>query len=106
MPIWMTPRQALKRLYTALSLLPQVPDAPLDWSQPHSQRFKAAMDEDFGTPEAIAVLFRSGCRTQLNQSASHAAELKALGGVLGLLQQSPSDFLKAGKGIAEEEIAN
>lgn len=98
-------RQALKRLYTALSLLPQVPDAPLDWSQPHSQRFKAAMDEDFGTPEAIAVLFDLAAELNRTKSASHAAELKALGGVLGLLQQSPSDFLKAGKGIAEEEIA-
>jgi cysteinyl-tRNA synthetase len=48
-------RQALTRLYTALKGV--AGDAPVDWSEAHAQRFKAALDDDFGTPEAMAVLF-------------------------------------------------
>ncbi|MEY4756921.1 MAG: hypothetical protein RJA34_1819, partial [Pseudomonadota bacterium] len=49
-------RSALKRLYTALQLVPPL-DVGVDWTQDHAARFKSAMDEDFGTPEAVAVLF-------------------------------------------------
>ncbi|OGA59904.1 MAG: cysteine--tRNA ligase, partial [Betaproteobacteria bacterium RIFCSPLOWO2_12_FULL_67_28] len=49
-------RQALTRLYTALKGAPAL-GAPIDWSEPYAARFKAAMDDDFNTPEAIAVLF-------------------------------------------------
>ncbi|NCP82928.1 MAG: cysteine--tRNA ligase, partial [Rhodoferax sp.] len=76
---------ALKRLYTALSLV--APDsAAIDWSQPFAARFKAAMDDDFGTPEAVAVLF--DLATEVNRTSSNALAglLKALGGCLGLLQ--------------------
>jgi len=48
-------RAALKRLYTALSLVAPA-ELAIDWQEPHAARFKAAMDEDFGTPEAVAVL--------------------------------------------------
>ena len=47
-------KQALTRLYTALK---GRRDSTLDWDEPHARRFKAAMDDDFGTPEAVAVLF-------------------------------------------------
>jgi cysteinyl-tRNA synthetase len=73
-------------------------------------RFKEAMDDDFGTPEAVAVLFELANRA--NAGEKHLQkQLKALGGVLGLLQRDPADFL-AGKaedwilqGIAEREAA-
>ena len=54
-------RQALARLYTALNAVaPAVVD--VDWSEPSAARFKQAMDDDFDTPEAVAVLFELGRR--------------------------------------------
>ena len=89
-------RSSLKRLYTALSLV--VPDdiGAIDWSDPHAARFKAAMDEDFGTPEAVAVLFDLAGEVNRTRSARTAGLLKALGGCLGLLQGDPGTFLRQG----------
>jgi cysteinyl-tRNA synthetase len=110
---------ALTRLYTALkSLTP--PGLPLsgeersspnatvtspdkgrpggvavDWSTPHAARFKAAMDDDFNTPEAVAVLFDLASEVNRNQSDEAANQLKSLAGVLGLLQRSTQDFLQS-----------
>ncbi len=88
-------RSALKRLYTALSLVPAA-EVAIDWAQPQAARFKAAMDEDFGTPEAVAVLFELAVEVNRSQSAQTAGLLKALGACLGLLQASPQEFLQAG----------
>ncbi|WP_374639015.1 cysteine--tRNA ligase [Hydrogenophaga sp.] len=89
-------RSALKRLYTALAAVRgQVPPA-IDWSQPFAARFKAAMDEDFGTPEAVAVLFDLASEVNRTRDAALAGLLQALGGVLGLLQQDPQAYLQAG----------
>jgi cysteinyl-tRNA synthetase len=101
-------RNALKRLYTALNLV--APDAavlaqPLNWASPFAQRFKAAMDEDFGTPEAVAVLFELAGEVNKTRSGGLAALLQQLGGCLGLLQGKPQDFLQAGAGLDEAAIA-
>lgn len=88
-------RSALKRLYTALSLVAAA-DVALDWSNPYAARFKAGMDEDFGTPEAVAVLFELAAEVNRCKSPEVAGLLKALGGVLGLLQDDPQQFLQAG----------
>jgi cysteinyl-tRNA synthetase len=88
-------RGALKRLYTALSLVAPA-EAPIDWGNPFAARFKAAMDEDFGTPEAVAVLFELAAEVNRGKSAETAGLLKALGGCLGLLQGDPQAFLQAG----------
>ena len=88
-------RGALKRLYTALSLV-KPEDVSIDWSNPFAQRFQAAMNEDFGTPEAIAVLFDLAGEVNRSKSSQLAGLLKALGGVLGLLQEDPQGFLQAG----------
>ena len=61
-------RAALKRLYTALSLVAPA-EVTIDWKEPHAARFKAAMDEDFGTPEAVAVLFDLAGEVNRSQSA-------------------------------------
>jgi cysteinyl-tRNA synthetase len=84
-------RGALRRLYTALELVP-AQDVKIDWANPYAARFKAAMDEDFGTPEAVAVLFELAAEVNRNKSAEAAGLLKALGGALGLLQQDPTAF--------------
>ncbi|MFZ5523791.1 MAG: cysteine--tRNA ligase [Pseudomonadota bacterium] len=99
-------KQSLNGLYTALKSL--TPPAPLvrgeqasspdkgrpggvavDWNEPHAQRFKAAMDDDFNTPEAMAVLFELSKQVNITKSVEAATQLKALGGVLGLLQEDP-----------------
>jgi cysteinyl-tRNA synthetase len=96
-------RQALTRLYTALKAVSG--DAPVDWNEAHAVRFKAALDDDFGTPEAMAVLF--DLATAANRGdAELAIQLKALGGVLGLLQRDPQIFLQAAPagGLGNEDI--
>jgi len=86
-------RQALTRLYTALK--GHAGAAPVDWDEPHAQRFRAAMDDDFGTPQAMAVLFDLAAEVNRTGDARLAVQLKGLGGVLGLLQRPAVDFLQA-----------
>ena len=101
-------RSALKRLYTALSLV-QAADVQVDWSNAYAARFQAAMNEDFGTPDAVAVLFELAAEVNRSKSAELAGLLKALGGVLGLLQANPAAYLQAGASVdaayIEEQIA-
>lgn len=94
---------ALKRLYTALQAVPPAV-VKIDWAEPMAARFKAAMDEDFGTPEAVAVLFELASEVNRNQSAERAGLLKALGGVLGLLQSDPTTYLQSGAGLDDAAI--
>ncbi|MDZ4101388.1 MAG: cysteine--tRNA ligase [Hydrogenophaga sp.] len=93
-------RGALKRLYTALSLVPAATAGHIDWSQSHAQRFRAAMDEDFGTPEAVAVLFELAGEVNRSKDPMLAGLLKALGGTLGLLQADPATYLQSGAGAS------
>ncbi|MBJ2158060.1 cysteine--tRNA ligase [Variovorax sp. IB41] len=97
-------RNSLKRLYTALDLVTPAP-VTLDWTNPHAAAFKAAMDEDFGTPGAIAILFELATGVHRTQSAETAGLLKVLGGTLGLLQGDPKAFLQAGTGSTLDEAA-
>jgi cysteinyl-tRNA synthetase len=84
---------ALTRLYTALKNVP--PQATtIDWSEAYAGRFKAAMDDDFNTPEAMAVLFELAAEANRSKSAQTSGLLKALGGKLGLLGQDPTEFLQ------------
>ena len=96
-------RGALKRLYTALNLV-KPDDVAIDWSNPFAQRFQAAMNEDFGTPEAVAVLFDLASEVNRSMSSQMAGLLKALGGALGLLQDDPQRFLQAGSDVDEAAI--
>jgi cysteinyl-tRNA synthetase len=98
-------RHALRRFYTALSSVEEVPAlASIDWNQPQAAAFRAAMDEDFNTPGAVAVLFELAAEVNRSRSVEAAALLKALGAVLGLLQQSPRAFLQGGSTLDEAEI--
>jgi cysteinyl-tRNA synthetase len=113
---------ALTRLYTALKSMPVRPEPVegeragrsihatstgsgqastgsartdlIDWNEPHAQRFKTALDDDFNTPEAMAVLFDLANEVNKTGASQLAAQLKALGGVLGLLQRDPTAFLQ------------
>ncbi len=106
---------ALKRLYTALSLVLTPVDthasehskigSTIDWSNPYAARFKCAMDEDFATPEAVSVLFELAGEVNRSQSAELAILLKSLGGVLGLLQRNPREFLQSDAGVQEGDLS-
>jgi cysteinyl-tRNA synthetase len=85
-------KNALTRLYTALKDH-KIQEQKVDWTEPHAARFKEAMDDDFGTPEAVAVLFELANRVNSGEKQL-AAQLKALGGVLGLLQRDPVSFFQ------------
>jgi cysteinyl-tRNA synthetase len=87
---------ALTRLYTALKNVSVAEGTTVDWNETHAQRFKAAMDDDFNTPEAVAVLFDLANEVNKSNSLQLAAQLKAIGGVLGLLQRDPVEFLQGG----------
>jgi len=69
------------------------------------ERFRAAMDDDFNTPEALAVM-QGVARTlnlakaagNLSAASNGAATLRALGAILGVLQQDPDNYLKRSAG--------
>jgi cysteinyl-tRNA synthetase len=96
-------RQGLTRLYTALKGFSGT--GSIDWNESHARRFKAAMDDDFNTAEAVAELHLLANEI-LRGKAEAASQLKGLAGVLGLLQRNPQSFLQAGTGSgpADAEI--
>ena len=96
-------RVALKRLYTALAAVPAA-DALIDWTDPIAARFKSAMDDDFATPEAVAVLFDLASEVNKTRSSELASLLKSLGACLGLLQGDPATYLQAGSVMDETSI--
>jgi cysteinyl-tRNA synthetase len=86
-------KSALTRLYTALRGA-DVGDAIVDWQHPQAVRFNDAMDDDFNTPEALAVLFDLANEVNRTKDANSMRLLKGLAGVLGLLQRNPDEFLQ------------
>lgn len=90
---------ALDRFYTALRGLPEL---PAQGGESFVTRFGEAMDDDFNSPEACAVMFEMVREinrlrdTDLQAAAALAARLKDLAGVLGVLQMDPNAFLQAG----------
>jgi cysteinyl-tRNA synthetase len=95
-------KAALTRLYTALRNY-SLKDTQPDWAEPHAQRFKAAMDDDFNTAEAVAELQKLANLANTGDPAA-ARQLRALGAVLGLLQRDPQAFLQGGSGAADKDI--
>lgn len=98
-------RNALRRLYTALDGVDAPSSAAPDWSQPQAAAFRAAMNEDFGTPEAVAILFELAGELNRTRSPATASLLKGLAATLGLLTQSPHAYLQAGAAVDEALIA-
>ena len=116
---------ALTRLYTALKTPSPLTPPPVgegdrlpsplgggargegavDWNESYATRFKTAMDDDFNTPEAMAVLFDLANEVNRSQLVGAAKQLKLLGGVLGLLQRDPTEFLQGGEAGGLSEMA-
>jgi cysteinyl-tRNA synthetase len=89
-------KASLTRLYTSLRGL-EVVDQEIDWNLPQAARFKEAMDDDFNTPEALAVLFDLANEVNKNKSLEAANLLKSLGNLIGLLQSNAEEFLQGKK---------
>ena len=95
---------ALTRLYTALK---NTPPAAFDLSKDandYTRRFFAAMNDDFGTVEAVAVLFELALEVNKTGDAHLAGCLKTLAGIIGLLQREPAEFLQGG--AASDGLSN
>jgi cysteinyl-tRNA synthetase len=100
---------ALTRLYTALrGLTGAAAISRGEAAEGHYEiRFREAMDDDFNTAESIAVLFEMAREVNKSRNehaeaaASLAGRLRTLGGVLGLLQADPEEFLQGGAEAAE-----
>ena len=90
-------KAALTRLYTALRGV-EASDVAIDWREPPAARFKSAMDDDFNTPEALAVLFDLAGEVNRSRDARQAGLLKGLASVLGLLGKNPGEFLQGSVG--------
>ena len=100
-------KQGLERFYNALSGIEDAPNygKASEWRS----RFASSMNDDFNTPEAIAVLFELSTALNkakeagtLDEQRDLARELKQLGGMLGLLQREPQKFLQ---GSGDEDTA-
>lgn len=102
-------KQALTRLYTALAnaektqgkvevLLP----AQIDWSNPQAKMFQTALNDDFNTPEAFAVLFELVQEINKHQRREDAVLLKSLAACMGLLGQDAQVFLQGGSVVANQ----
>ena len=98
---------ALTRLYTTLKNTPAAAFELSENANDCTRRFYAAMNDDFGTVEAVAVLFELAGEVNKTNDAHLAGCLKALGGIIGLLQRDPTEFLQGGAvsdGLSNEEI--
>ncbi len=98
---------ALTRLYTTLKNTPATAFELSENANDYTRRFYAAMNDDFGTVEAVAVLFELAGEVNKTNDAHLAGCLKALGGIIGLLQRDPTEFLQGGavsNGLSNEEI--
>ena len=101
-------RASLERLYTSIRDL-NLSDAQLDKTNSHYLQFKKAMDDDFNTPEALAVLFDLSKEinrlktTDEKEAANLACLLVNLANVLGLLHQDAEQFLQGDESDSEIE---
>ena len=104
-------RSGLARLYTALSQAPATEQITVDSNNPWAKRFADAMNDDFNTPEAIAVLFDLASevnRAQGDEKQLLANVMKSLGQTLNFLQRNPTEFLQSGSkdqdGLSPDKI--
>ncbi|MEO6362652.1 MAG: DALR domain-containing protein, partial [Caldimonas sp.] len=99
-------KSALRRLYTALDgVAGTVTGTVGGWADARAAAFRDAMDDDFNTPIAVAVLFDLAGAVNRSGDPAEAALLKGLAATLGILQQAPREFLQSGAGLDEAAIA-
>ena len=100
-------RTALRRIYTALDGIqatPNVSATEIDWAQPQAAAFRAALNEDFNTPLALAALFDLTGELNRTRLPRTAVLLRSLGAILGVLQLVPRSYLQGGNAVDEHAI--
>ncbi|MCL2525059.1 MAG: cysteine--tRNA ligase [Betaproteobacteria bacterium] len=88
-------KRGLDSLYFALRDVPPS-SVTIDWQNPYAARFAAALNEDFDSPGAIAMLFDLASEANRQKNSELSGLLKALAGVIGLLEREPSAYLQGG----------
>ena len=98
-------QHALDRLYQTLHNVPAEPGSAIDWNDNFAQAFRSAMDDDFNTSGAVAVLFELASEANRERSGQASTLMRALGGVLGLLQIDPARYLQSPSRYLGAEVA-
>jgi cysteinyl-tRNA synthetase len=99
-------RRSLDGLYFALRDVPPA-DVALDWQNPYAARFQAALNDDFDSPGAVAVLYELAGEAKRSRDPQLSGLLRALAGVIGLLQREPQVYLRGDSGadgLSEADI--
>lgn len=99
-------KQALTKLYLSVRNFKLDKEFKINWNSKFANDFKKALDDDFNTAEAIAILFELALKVNKNQNIEDINLLIKLGNVLGILSQDAEVFLKdnVNKGIDVEKI--
>ncbi len=84
---------ALYRLYNVLDKV-SPSEYVMDWEDVYPKRFKEALDDDFNTPVAVAVLFDLVTEANITKSPILTGQLKALANIIGLLESRPEQFVQ------------
>ena len=87
-------KKGLTRLYLSIRNKVKPPKSEIDWSNKYAVRFKAAIDDDFNTPSAIAVLYDLANEINKNKDDQKIQLLVSLANTLGILTMNPDDFLQ------------
>src|SRR5699024_1005858 len=85
---------AVDRFYQGLNTV-GFDEVEIDWDSSHAQAFKEAMNDDFNTPVAMAVLFEMLNQANREKDRALMSQMRALGGVLGILQYQPAEYLRS-----------
>ena len=88
-------QSALDRLYQTLQNVPPTTDVQIDWTAPCAKSFHDAMDDDFNTAGAVAALFELAAQANRDKDPQVCAQMKALGGILGLGQLDPAVYFQS-----------
>jgi cysteinyl-tRNA synthetase len=91
-------RQSLLGFYVALKDV-KADKMEIDWTNDYAKRFRDAMEDDFNTPMAFAVLHDLRGEVNRSHSSASAGLLKALGATIGLLQHDAAQFVQGAQSL-------
>ncbi|NDY83882.1 cysteine--tRNA ligase [Orrella sp. NBD-18] len=97
---------SLDRFYQTLQNVVPAEGVQVDWSSPQAQAFREAMDDDFNTAGAIAAMFELATIANRNRDSQACGQMKALGAILGLLQQDPVVYFQSPTRYTRRAIEN
>ena len=87
-------KQAITKLYLSIRNSKVNKEYKINWNLKYAKEFKNALNDDFNTPDAIAVLFELALKINKNQNIEDINLLVKLGNVIGILSQGVEDFLQ------------